>query len=189
MTEGKPVELLRDRRGTYGIGVSDPYDIEALAWACGAGPRDTYRTPHVGNLILRPDMLQFGKQTSTGRVPPCTIASAVMPTRLGTAGTPSIAFAEAGNASRQQDCCLTTAPRDYSKSAALVMRSCRNKSARQCSVGYERKHAEGPASAQAKGPYNSLVRQQERRCLHGVFDEEVRCNIKVPPAMRRSKHR
>lgn len=68
-------------------------------------------------------------------------------------------------------------------------RSCRNKSARQCSVGYERKHAEGPASAQAKGPYNSLVRQQERRCLHGVFDEEVRCNIKVPPAMRRSKHR
>jgi hypothetical protein len=124
MTEGKPVELLRDRRGIYGIGVSDPYDIEALAWACGAGPRDTYRTPHVGNLILRPDMLQFGKQTSTGRVPPCPIASAVMPTRLGTAaGTPSIAFAEAGNASRQQDCSLTTAPRDYSKSAALVMRA------------------------------------------------------------------
>jgi hypothetical protein len=46
MTEGKPVELLRDRRGIYGIGVSDPYDIEALAWACGAGPRDTYE-PHM----------------------------------------------------------------------------------------------------------------------------------------------
>ncbi len=81
-------------------------------------PKRHVRTPHVGNLILRPDMLQFGKQTSTGRVPP-----AVMPTRLGTAGTPSIAFAEAGNASRQQDCSLTTAPRDYSKSAALVMRA------------------------------------------------------------------
>ena len=62
MFESKPVELLRDRRGIYGIGVSDPYDIEALAWACGAGPRDTYRTPHVGNLILRPDMLQSGKE-------------------------------------------------------------------------------------------------------------------------------
>src|SRR5262245_18014056 len=60
MTE--PVELLRDRRGIYGIGVSDPYDIEALAWACGVDPRDTYyRTPHVDNLILRPDMLQVGK--------------------------------------------------------------------------------------------------------------------------------
>jgi hypothetical protein len=66
MTEGKPVELLRDRRGIYGIGVSDPYDIEALAWACGAGPRDTYRTPHVGNLILRPEMLQFGKRCHYG---------------------------------------------------------------------------------------------------------------------------
>ena len=62
MFESKPVELLRDRRGIYGIGVSDSYDIEALAWACGAGPRDTYRTPHVGNLILRPDMLQSGKE-------------------------------------------------------------------------------------------------------------------------------
>jgi PcfJ-like protein len=64
MTESKPVELLRDRRGIYGIGVSDAYDIEALAWACGADPRDTYyRTPeHEPNLILRPDMLQpFGK--------------------------------------------------------------------------------------------------------------------------------
>jgi hypothetical protein len=61
MTEGEPVELLRDRRGIYGIGVSDPYDIEALAWACGVDPRYTRQTPYVGNLILRPDMLQFGK--------------------------------------------------------------------------------------------------------------------------------
>ena len=61
MTEGEPVELLRDRRGIYGIGVSDPYDIEALAWACGVDPRYTRQTPYVGNLILRPDMLRFGK--------------------------------------------------------------------------------------------------------------------------------
>jgi hypothetical protein len=61
MTEGKPVELLRDRRGIYGIGVSDAYDIEALAWACGADPEDTWRTRPASNLILRPDMLQFGK--------------------------------------------------------------------------------------------------------------------------------
>jgi hypothetical protein len=62
MTESKPVELLRDRRGIYGIGVSDAYDIEALAWACGADPKDTRRTQRVDNLILRPDMLQFAPQ-------------------------------------------------------------------------------------------------------------------------------
>jgi hypothetical protein len=61
MTENKPVELLRDRRGIYGIGVSDPYDIEALAWACGADPRYMRYIPYAGNLILRPDMLRFGK--------------------------------------------------------------------------------------------------------------------------------
>jgi hypothetical protein len=46
--------------------------------------------------ILRPDMLQFGKQTSTGRVPPCTIASAracqrpeaAAPSRLRPKGQP-----------------------------------------------------------------------------------------------------
>ena len=61
MTEDKPVELLRDRRGIYGIGVSDAYDIEAVAWACGVDPEDTWRTRRVSNLILRPDMFQFGK--------------------------------------------------------------------------------------------------------------------------------
>jgi hypothetical protein len=35
MTESKPVELLRDRRGIYGIGVSDAYDIEALVSRTG----------------------------------------------------------------------------------------------------------------------------------------------------------
>jgi hypothetical protein len=59
MTESKPVELLRDRRGIYGIGVSDAYDIEALAWACGVEPRATwYRHSRPRDLILRPDMLR-----------------------------------------------------------------------------------------------------------------------------------
>src|SRR6516164_5292648 len=66
MTESKPVELLRDRQGVYGIGISDAYDIEALAWACGVDPTETWRTPHMDNLILRPNMVQFGKQYPYG---------------------------------------------------------------------------------------------------------------------------
>jgi hypothetical protein len=60
MTHSKPVELLRDRRGIYGIGVSDAYDIEAVAWACGVDPKDTWQIERASNLILRPDMFQFG---------------------------------------------------------------------------------------------------------------------------------
>jgi len=30
-----PVELLRDGRGVYGIGVSEQFDYEAIAWSCG----------------------------------------------------------------------------------------------------------------------------------------------------------
>jgi hypothetical protein len=63
----EPVELLRDRQGVYGIGVSDAYDIEALAWACGVIPKNTFETPRVHNLILRPDLLQLGKQCHYGR--------------------------------------------------------------------------------------------------------------------------
>src|SRR5215470_15840035 len=66
MIEDKPVELLRDRQGIYGIGVSSAYDIEALAWACGVDPRDAWQTPRVDNLILRSDMLQFGKRCHYG---------------------------------------------------------------------------------------------------------------------------
>jgi len=66
MTESKPVELLRDRQGVYGIGISDAYDIEALAWACGVDPTETWRTPHMDNLILRPNMVQFGKKYPYG---------------------------------------------------------------------------------------------------------------------------
>jgi hypothetical protein len=53
---GKPVELLRDGRGIYGIGVSDGFDIEALAWACGIDDPHLYPS-HPRNLIMRPDML------------------------------------------------------------------------------------------------------------------------------------
>jgi hypothetical protein len=48
-----PVELLRDRRGIYGIGVSDLFeDYQALAWRCGIEPPS-----HPGALFLRPDRL------------------------------------------------------------------------------------------------------------------------------------
>ena len=33
-----PVELLRDQRGVYGIGVSDLFDFEVVAWSCGIEP-------------------------------------------------------------------------------------------------------------------------------------------------------
>ena len=50
-----PVELLRDGRGVYGIGVSDLFDLEGLAWSCGIEPEPyTFERPP-GALILRPD--------------------------------------------------------------------------------------------------------------------------------------
>jgi len=52
-----PVELLRDGRGLYGIGVSDLFDFEAVAWSCGIEPEPyTFERPP-GSLILRPDGL------------------------------------------------------------------------------------------------------------------------------------
>jgi hypothetical protein len=56
-----PVELLRDQRGIYGIGVSDLFDFEAIAWSCGIEPeRHTFEpSPHA--LILRPDRLLDGR--------------------------------------------------------------------------------------------------------------------------------
>jgi hypothetical protein len=51
----KPVELLRDARGVYGIGVSEPFDYEAVAWRCGVMPEwFTFEHPPEP-LILRPD--------------------------------------------------------------------------------------------------------------------------------------
>jgi PcfJ-like protein len=50
-----PVELLRDGRGIYGIGVSEPFDYEAVAWRCGFMP-EPYTFQRAPNaLILRPD--------------------------------------------------------------------------------------------------------------------------------------
>jgi hypothetical protein len=50
----KPVELLRDGRGIYGIGVSDLFDYEAIAWSCGVEP-EPYSFERPSALILRPD--------------------------------------------------------------------------------------------------------------------------------------
>jgi PcfJ-like protein len=51
----RPVELLHDARGVYGIGVSDSFDYEAVAWSCGVEP-DRYISEHSPRaLILRPD--------------------------------------------------------------------------------------------------------------------------------------
>jgi hypothetical protein len=53
--DSMPVELLRDGRGIYGIGVSEPFDCEAVAWRCGIMP-DPYTFERAPNaLILRPD--------------------------------------------------------------------------------------------------------------------------------------
>ena len=40
-----PVDLLRDQRGVYGIGVSDLFDFEAVAWSCGIEPEYTFERP------------------------------------------------------------------------------------------------------------------------------------------------
>ena len=46
ITQNMPVELLRDARGIYGIGITESHDLEALAWSCGIDTEETY--------ILRP---------------------------------------------------------------------------------------------------------------------------------------
>jgi hypothetical protein len=51
-----PVELLRDGRGIYLIGVSDLFDYEAVAWSCGVEPEAIFERPPSA-LILRPDWL------------------------------------------------------------------------------------------------------------------------------------
>ena len=55
-----PVELLRDGRGVYGIGVSDLFDHEAVALSCGIEP-EPYFELLPGSLILRPDRLDGTK--------------------------------------------------------------------------------------------------------------------------------
>jgi PcfJ-like protein len=52
--DSMPVELLRDGRGVYGIGVSELFDYEAIAWSCGIEPEPhTFECPRP--LVLRPD--------------------------------------------------------------------------------------------------------------------------------------
>jgi PcfJ-like protein len=69
----KPVELLRDGRGVYGIGVSDAFDHQALTWACGVGPDAITQRRHEGHyepapprsIILRPDRLDQSRSSGT----------------------------------------------------------------------------------------------------------------------------
>ena len=42
ITQNMPVELLRDERGIYGIGIAEPHDLEALAWSCGIDTENFY---------------------------------------------------------------------------------------------------------------------------------------------------
>ena len=58
-----PVELLRDGRGIYGIGVPDPFDHQALAWSCGIEP-GPWEHECPGALILPPDRLDGTKPRS-----------------------------------------------------------------------------------------------------------------------------
>jgi hypothetical protein len=63
-SDSVPVELLRDQRGVYGIGVSEEFDFEALALMCGAEqdprlPSPLPRAPRA--LILRPDYFERTK--------------------------------------------------------------------------------------------------------------------------------
>jgi hypothetical protein len=62
---GKPVELLRDGRGIYGVGVADEFDIEALAWTCGID-NPTPSPSHPRDLIFRPDLLRDNQRHYSG---------------------------------------------------------------------------------------------------------------------------
>ena len=61
ITQTMPVELLRDARGIYGIGITEPHDLKTLAWSCGIcrNETDIHRPPPP--LILRPDCLERAK--------------------------------------------------------------------------------------------------------------------------------
>ena len=57
ITQNMPVELLRDARGIYGIGIADSHDLKALAWSCGIN-EPYFRCSPPRPLILRPDCLE-----------------------------------------------------------------------------------------------------------------------------------
>ena len=50
-----PVELLRDQHGIYGIGVSELFDFEVVAWSCGVELDPFTFEGSPAALILRPD--------------------------------------------------------------------------------------------------------------------------------------
>ena len=52
-----PVELLRDGRGVYGIGVSERFDYKAIAWSCGIEPEPLTFERRPRDLVFRPDCL------------------------------------------------------------------------------------------------------------------------------------
>jgi hypothetical protein len=56
-----PVELLRDHRGIYGIGVSELFDVEAIAWSCGIETKSHAFEPPPRSLFLRPDWFPDAK--------------------------------------------------------------------------------------------------------------------------------
>ena len=62
ITQTMPVELLRDARGIYGIGITEPHDLEALAWSCGIDTEETFILRPPPPLILRPDCLERAKR-------------------------------------------------------------------------------------------------------------------------------
>jgi hypothetical protein len=61
ITQTMPVELLRDARGIYGIGITEPHDLEALAWSCGIEEETYFRCSPPPPLILRQDWLECVK--------------------------------------------------------------------------------------------------------------------------------
>jgi hypothetical protein len=62
ITQNMPVELLRDTRGIYGIGITELHDLEALAWSCGVDTEQTCIPRAPPPLILRPDCLELAKR-------------------------------------------------------------------------------------------------------------------------------
>ena len=87
-----PVELLRDQHGVYGIGVSELFDFEAVAWSCGdrAGTIRFERAPRA--LILRPD--RFSRYV--GRTAPCCRRS---PADFGAGPSCALTRSSSGNSS------------------------------------------------------------------------------------------
>ena len=57
-TKTMPVELLRDHRGVYGIGVPDSFNDEASYWPSSIHPPPEERERRPGCLILRPDRFE-----------------------------------------------------------------------------------------------------------------------------------